>query len=110
MIGVLFEYASEPVEVRVIGERVLFRTMQSQMTGWITIDNIKLNYSGVIKEFPDLKDNDDWREEAIKRFKEKMKGFKTEMERAEYIKEDLKKHGYIPRYIQKQGFRPQSIK
>ena len=107
-VGVLFEYASSPLEVRVDGENVLFRTPDTM--GWITIENIKLDYSGVIREFPDLKDRDDWKEESINRFKEKIKTLKTEMARAEYIITDLKKHGYIPRFMQRKGFRPTPIK
>jgi len=107
-IGVVFEYAAEPVEVRVIGTNILFRTMTSG--GWITIDNIKLNYSGVVREFPDLEKDDDWKEKAIERFKDKIKKFNTEMERANYITEDLRKHGYIPRFRQRAGFRPEKIK
>jgi hypothetical protein len=30
-----------------------------------TIDGLRLNKGGVIKEFPDLKDRKDWRTEAI---------------------------------------------
>jgi len=107
-VGVLFEYASEPVEVRVDGTNILFKTLQSM--GWITIDNIRLDYSGVIREFPDLEGADDWKEEAIQRFKEKIKELKTEKMRAKYITEDLKKHGYIPRFMQRKGFRPEAIK
>jgi len=107
-IGVLFEYASEPVEVRVEGINVFFKTMQSM--SWLTIDNIKLDYGGVVREFPDLEGSDNWSEEAIKRFKEKIKELKTEMARVKYITEDLKKHGYLPRFIQRKGFRPEAIK
>jgi len=107
-VGVLFEYASEPVEVRVEGVNILFKTLQTG--GWITIDNIKLSYVGVIKEFPDLEGADNWKEESIKRFKEKIKELKTEKMRAQYIMEDLQKHGYIPRYMQRKGFRPEAIK
>jgi hypothetical protein len=106
-IGVLFEYAAEPVEVRVEGNNVLFRTTQTG--GWASIDNLQLDYSGVIKEFPNLKGNDNWRTEAIKRFKDKIKKFKTEQVRINYIINDLKQHGYVPRYIQKKGHRPKAI-
>ena len=107
-VGVLFEYASEPVEVRVEGINIFFKTLQTM--GWMTIDNIRLDYAGVVREFPDLKGDDNWKEEAIKRFREKIKELKTEKMRAEYIMEDLKKHGYIPRFMQRKGFRPEAIK
>jgi len=107
-VGLLFDYASEPIEVRVDGINIFFRTMQT-MSYWATIDNIKLDYAGVIREFPDLKGSDLWKEEAIKRFREKMKELKTEKARAVYIIQDLKKHGYIPRFMQVKGFRPEKI-
>ena len=107
-LDILFEYASEPVQVRVMGVNAFFKTVSSM--DWITIDSIKLDYAGVVREFPDLETRKDWKEEAIKRFKKKMTELKTEMERAKYIMEDLKKHGYIPRYTQKKGFRPVAIR
>lgn len=104
MIGVIFDYAGEKVEVRVQDSNCYFKTTQfSQFT---TIDGIKLDKGGVIKEFPDLKDKDNWREEAIKRFKEKMKSLNTEKERIKYIMGDLTKYGYVPLYYQASGSRP----
>ena len=36
------------------------------------ISGMRLDYDGVIKEFPDLKDKEDWKQEAVKRFKDKI--------------------------------------
>ncbi len=66
------------VEVRVQDNSVFFRT--SQLSGFGSIDGIKLNKVGVLKEFPDLKDNEDWQKIARDRFKEKIKQRKTERE------------------------------
>ena len=74
------------------------------------IEAIKLDKQGVIKEFPDLKDNEDWKEIATKRFKEKLKKMKTEQERIDYVIEDLRKFGYKPLYLNKQGHRPKRIR
>lgn len=104
MIGTIFEYAGEIVEVRIIDTNCLFRT-QNFGSSFVSIDGIKLDKAGSIKEHPDLKDREDWKEETIKRFKEKIKSYPTEDKRMKYVIEDLKKHGYIPRYMQKQGFR-----
>lgn len=105
MIGIIFQFGGEPVEVRVEGTNVLFRT--GQFGGaFAPIDGLKLDYNGVCREFPDLELKSDWREEAIKRFKDKMKGMNTEEDRINYIKDDLKKFGYIPLFYQKQGHRP----
>jgi len=108
MIGIIFEFANEFVDIRVDGNNVLFRNNPN--SGFVTIDNLKLNETGVIKEFPDLDGREDWKEEAIKRFKEKIASIETERDKIEYIKEDLKKYGYKPVAIQRQGFRTAKIK
>ena len=69
MIGILFSFGTEVVEVRIDCFNVFFRTSQFQR--FADIDGIKLDKQGVIKEFPDLKDNDDWQKEGRKKFKEK---------------------------------------
>jgi len=103
-VGIIFDYASEPIEVRVEGVNILFRTAQSGY--FATIDGIKLDYVGVCREFPDLENASDWQKQAVERFKKKIMEFKTEMARAEYIISDLKKFGYVPMYMQQKGFRP----
>jgi len=109
MIGAIFKYGIQLVEVRVIDKKVLFRTSQFN-SSFADIKGIKLNQEGCIKEFPDLIDKEDWREQTIERFQEKINNLQSEKDRIEYIIEDLTKHGYEPKYIQKQGFRPIKIK
>ena len=104
MIGVIFQFGSEIVEVRVKDNNVFFRTSNSQQFG--DIDGIKLDKSGVIKEFPDLKDKEDWQKQARDRFKEKIKKMETEKEQIKYVIEDLSKYGYVAKYLQKSGYRP----
>jgi len=106
VIGIIFQLASEMIDVRIDNETVWFRT---QGSSFVTIDSIRLDKQGVIKEHPDLKDNENWREEAIKRFKEKIKTMTTEEQRANYIIEDLTKFGYKPLYRQKSGFRVEKL-
>jgi len=107
MIGIIFQFGTETIEVRIQDNNVLFRT--SPLSGFVNISGIKLNKTGVIKEFPDLKDKEDWKEIASKRFKDKINKMKSERERADYIIEDLKKYGYVPLYEQRQGFRPKKL-
>jgi hypothetical protein len=104
-IGLILQLASELIEVRIDNNIVYFRTANTG-GAFATIDNLKLSYSGVVKEHPDLKDVKDWREQTIKRFKDKIKTIDTEEKQATYIIEDLKKYGYKPLYKQKKGFRP----
>jgi len=101
------QFQGETMEVRVVGKVVVFRTSQFQR--FTEIDGLKIDKSGALKEFPDLKDKKDWKEITIKRFKEKIKKMKSEDERIKYVMEDLIKYGYKPLYIQKQGFRPVKI-
>jgi len=109
LIGLIFQLGPEIVEVRVDNNNILFRNNATNGM-FATIDNIKLNKVGVIKEHPDLKDNEAWKNIAIQRFKEKINNMKTEMERADYIIEDLKKFGYKPLYRQRKGFRVERLK
>ena len=109
MICLLFDHFQEKVLVEINGNNVwLSSTTQGPVKA--KIDNIKINYKGVVKEFPDLENKDDWREEAIKRFKLKIQSMANEEQVARYLIDDLKKHGYIPLYKQKPGFRPEVIK
>lgn len=107
MIGTIFLFGSEVVEVRVDGNNVFFRN-----TGGIfaTIEGLKLDKSGVLKEHPDLENNDDWQKIARERFNEKIKTFNTEKEKMNYIIEDLEKFGYVAKYQQRQGFRVVRLK
>jgi uncharacterized protein YfcZ (UPF0381/DUF406 family) len=107
MIGAIFEYGNDKVEVRVQDLNCYFRT--SDFAQFATIDGIKLDKKGAVKEFPDLKDREDWKEETIKRFKEKLKQMETESQRIKYVISDLTKHGYKPLFIQRAGFRPVKI-
>ncbi len=109
MISTIFQNGSETVEVRINQTNCLFRT-QNTNGGFLPIEAIKLEKAGCIKEHPDLKDNEDWKNEAIKRFKQKIKNYKTEKQRMKYIISDLTKHGYKALYYQQEGFRPVKIK
>ena len=107
MIGVIFQFGSEIVEVRVQDSNLFFRNSNSPQ--FADISGLKLDKSGVIKEFPDLKDKEDWQKQARDRLKEKIKTMKDEQERVKYVIEDLSKFGYKPLYLQKQGFRPVKV-
>lgn len=104
MIGVIFSFGSETIEVRVVDNTVLFRS--STFAQWADISGIRLDKQGVIKEFPELKNREDWKDEAIKRFKEKIKKMDSEQEIVKYIITDLTKYGHKALYMQKSGFRP----
>lgn len=109
MIDLIFHLGSEIILVRIEGNRIMLGNTiyGGQMA---TIDGLQLSYEGVIKEFPDLKGESNWKKEAIFRFKNKINEMKNEDEIAEYIIEDLKKYGYVPKLKQKKGFRMEKIR
>ena len=104
MIDIIFELAGAYVLVRIEGTRITFA---NSMFGafMAPIEGLKLSQKGVIKEFPDLENNPEWNKIAIERFKEKIKAFLSEEERATYIVEDFRAYGYKPMFKQKSGFR-----
>lgn len=104
MIEAIFQLASEIILIRVAGNSVGFANSTYGAT-FSTIEGLKLSKSGVIKEFPDLKDKENWKEEAIKRFRKKIASLPTERQKMNYIIEDLKKHGYKPKWEQVYGYR-----
>jgi hypothetical protein len=104
MIQIMFEFCGEIEIVVVDGNNILFGNT-SYGTKLATIDGLKLDYAGTIREFPDLELEDDWREVAIARFKKKIKDCKTERDSALYIVDELKKFGHIPLKIQMSGCR-----
>ena len=107
MIGVIFQYLDELIEVRVDGKSIFFRDHPNHP--FVPFENLRLNQDGVIKEFPQLKDNENWRKEAIELFRIKLMSMRNEDEIVKYIIEDLSKWGYVPLFKQKAGFRPEKI-
>lgn len=109
MIGVIFTFGTEVIEVRIDGKNLSFRN-SAYGSQFASFEGIKLNQIGVEKEFPDLVGDEAWKEKATQRFKDKINSFSSEEEIATYIIEDLRNFGYIPKYKQKNGFRVEKIK
>ena len=102
-----FKLGGEIIEVIIDADNTMFRDTSSGTT--TTIHGLKLSKAGVMKEHPDLKDDQEWREKAINRLKEHIKKFKTENQKINYVKDELIKHGYTPMFKQRAGFRPQKF-
>ena len=109
MIELIFYYGNEVVLIRIDGKDIEFGN-SSYGNKLASIDGLYLDREGTIKEFPDLKDREDWKLEAIKRFKDYIKSLRNEDEISDYLIKELKTKGYIPKYKQKKGFRPSLIK
>lgn len=108
MIDVIFNYANEVLLVKVQGSSVLFgsTTFGAKMAD---ISGLRLDYSGTIREFPDLANDLEWRQKAISRFKDHIKILKTEDKITEYLIDELSTKGYKPKYKQIKGFRAVKI-
>jgi len=108
MIGIVLSLGGDVAEVRIDGNSLTFRGNGSP--NFATIEGLKLDKEGTLKEFPDLKDKENWKQIAIERFKEHFKKLETEREKVEYVINDLKKFGWVLEAIQKAGHRLQRIK
>lgn len=111
-IELVFKFADEVVAVKIVYHDILFYNSMSNFQIPARIEGLKLNIAGILKEFPDLKGKPDAeiKQEAIKRFKEKIKNMKTENEVKDYIIEEFtKKLGYTLMLIKRDGFRPTKI-
>ena len=108
MIELIFELGSEIILIVIKGKEVLFgnTTFGAQLAD---ISGLRLNYAGVVREFPDLELNENWQQIAITRFKEKINNHKTEEETSDYLIEEFKKMGYTAKQKRRKGFRPQKI-
>ena len=89
--------------VKIDGNNILFMDDKGTIT---TLEGLKFDKSGVIREFPDLKDDEDWRKKAMDRLKEHIKTFESEKDKMEYVRNELEKFGNKPLYYIQNGFRP----
>jgi GTP1/Obg family GTP-binding protein len=102
-----FQLGGDQISIIVDANNIMFSDTSTGTT--TTIHGLKLSKAGVIKEHPDLKDDDEWRKKAIDRLKKHIKKFKTEIQKINYIKDELVKFGYTPLFFQRAGHRPQKF-
>lgn len=105
MIGIIFSRLDQVVEVRIDGHNLTFRD-NSNMNYFVPFENLRLNKDSTITEFPQLKDQEDWRQQAVVLFKQKLKDLGNEDAIMKYVIDDLSKFGFIALYYQKGGGRP----
>ncbi len=112
MMDLIFRQQHRHVGIRVQGHHVTFLAQQGNFWKAAPIEHLKLEISGILKEYPDLKpllkekDGDkEIKKIAIKRFKEKIAKMKTEKEIKQYLKEDLIKYGFVLKYTRRPGHR-----
>lgn len=109
MMEILFNRANEVVITRINGHKVEFGNTACG-DKLATIEGLKLDYAGAVREFPDLKNNVDWRTKVIERFKEHIKKLDNEEAIAKYCIAELGMHGYAAKVYQKAGRRPIRIR
>jgi len=111
MRDLVFEFGTELVAVQINNKQIKFCKVQGGVYKYAPIEGLKLSVSGILKEFPDLrnKSKDVMRRIAIKRFKIHVNELESEEEIQEYIKKDLAKHGYKLRYLRRPGFRRKRV-
>ena len=108
MINANFKLGGEIIMIKVEANNLGFFDVGSgQMT---TIEGLRMSKAGVLKEFPDLKNDADWRIKSITRLKKHLKSIEKEMDKMIYVKDELIKFGYEPLSYTKAGFRPQRFK
>jgi len=106
-IQIAFKYGGDNIFVIIEGNVLMFLDANNNIT---TLDGLKISRSGVIEEFPDLKDDEDWKKKGLERLKQHIKKFDTETKKMMYIKDELNKYGYEALYFCKAGFRPKNFK
>lgn len=104
MIKATFRNGSDVVEAIIDGGNLTFYDVSNGMI--TTIEGIKLSQAGVVKQFPDLEDDDEWKAKAIQRLKEHIKQYPSETQAITYVKDELIKLGYEPLFWQRGGHRP----
>ena len=102
-----FRIASEIIEVIINGNDIMFLDENNTIT---TMDGLKISKEGTLKEFPDLKNNEEWKKLALERLKEHLKKLENNKKKLEYIKEELTKFGYEALFYQEAGHRPKKFK
>jgi len=112
MRDLVFEFGTELVGIQINNKRIQFCKLQGGYYSYSPIEGLKLSVSGILKEFPDLKDKtkEVMRRIAMKRFKKHIEGLKKESDIQEYLKKDLAKHGYKLKYVKRPGFRRKRVK
>ena len=107
MIQISFRLGGDIILVEIDKNNLMFYDVGNNLLS--DIQGLKFNRAGVIKEFPDLEFDNEWRSKSIQRFKEHFSSLKDEDTKVKYIIAELVKFGYTPMYKQRAGWRPIKI-
>ena len=67
MIKLLMRFGGDVINIIIKGNNLLFTDSGGVVT---TIEGLRISRAGVLKEFPELENNEEWKKIAIKRLKE----------------------------------------
>ena len=106
--GIMFEYRGETVELRYTDNNLLVRS--STYGSEFSYIYSSFDKDKVSNEFPELINDDDWRQKAYHKLLEKLNSYNTDDNKIKYLINELKPYGYIATHIIKQGHRVQRVK
>jgi hypothetical protein len=111
MILIGFSQGNQVGSIRISGCKVEYGKMFGNQLFFMPIEQLKFDYAGILREFPDLKDKpeNEARLISVQRLKEHLAKMNSEEEVSEYIIDELKKSGAIPQIKQRSGFRPERL-
>jgi hypothetical protein len=111
MILIGFSLNNQVGNIRISGNKIEYGKLFGNQMFFMPIDQLKFDYDGILREFPDLKDKPEQeaREISVQRLKEHLAKMNSEEEVCKYVIEEIKKYGGIPRIKQKVGFRPERL-
>ena len=111
MILIGFSLNNQVGTIRISGCKIEYGKLFGNQMYFMPMDQLKFDYNGIIREFPDLKDKPEQEARTIasQRLKEHIAKMSGEEEVSRYIIEEIKKFGGIPQLKQKVGFRPEKL-
>jgi hypothetical protein len=112
MIVISFKRDNQAGFIKIDNKYLYYGKVVKGVPTYVPIDKNIFVQSGVIKEYPELKDKteDEAKTIAEQRLKDKIKLMNSEEEIYQYVLHELRLHGNIPVMKQKAGFRPEIIK
>ena len=112
-LGFVHEMNGQLMTIEIFGNKIhRIATFKDGIPYYTTnIGGLKLNISGIVKEFPDLKGKPipEIKKQGVKRFYDHISTFSGEQELIKYLKQDLQKHNWKMRMVEKHGHRPRKL-
>ena len=108
VFGILFEHFGSIIEIRYSGNDLITRS--SEYGSNFNYIYTSFEHEKVIRQFPELEYDQEWRTKAYKKLVDIINTYKTDDDKIKYIIKELKPHGFVAKYVMKKGFRPKAVK